>query len=166
MGSHPLKLFWIAFYDKPFGAPDAETFPQFDPETGQENLFRDLEPTRVRSIGWFPFSVEFAERVAKAPGSTTWPVPSFLPPYVVHLQEGQRPIVLRRNFIQTCLGDNGNVKETGQREIIYMLGWQQTHRGRNIKSIMFIHEDGHVELSKNFEHGSPQWSGKTTKHGG
>lgn len=152
MGSHPLKLFWVAWYDEPYPTPEVETLPQFDlfnAQTGKENLFKAIDQARLRSLVLMPFSPEQAEIVNR--GGDARALTSKLPSYVVHLSEGKRLIYLRRNTV-TFSNINNPVIES--REIIHLLGWQTTERiyinghsqNQNRKSVMFISQDGSVEL--------------------
>jgi len=131
-----LVYFWKAFYD------DGTEFWQFDRLTGQENLFAEIDQSRLVKFGWFSFSKEFAE-LCRYQGHDVVAKP--LPSYVVHLRRNQRLIAVRRIFIHYMTSP---VRIVGQK-IVYLLGWQETIRGRNHKCIMFIFDDGHVELSDN-----------------
>lgn len=152
MGSHPLKLFWVAWYDKPFPARDVETLPQFDlfnEQTGKETLFGEINQARVKSFVLFPFSPEQAAMVNR--GGDARAESSTLPQYVVHLGDGKRLIHVRRSAIHMQNIDKPVILG---REIIYLLGWQTTEllynngnpQERNRKAVMFIKEDGSVEL--------------------
>lgn len=57
--------------------------------------------------------------------------------FSVRLHKGQRLIYRRRSFIQ----GTGNLVA-----VVYLVGWQMTHKGKNIKAINYIHGDGTVEL--------------------
>lgn len=60
----------------------------------------------------------------------------------VMLHEGQRLIYRRRGLIHIAQATGQEVN----REVIYMLGYQFTHEGKNFVVINYIYEDGHVEL--------------------
>ena len=152
MGSHPLRLFWVAWYDKPFPAGDAETLPQFDffnEKTGKENLFKEINQARLKSFVLFPFAPEQAEMVNR--GGEARAEPAILPRYVVHLSDGKRLIYVRRNVVTFRDLEKPQLVRRG---IIYLLGWQTTEllynnghpQKRNRKSVMFISENGAVEL--------------------
>lgn len=161
-----LKLYWIGWYDSPYPDPKAPVFAQFDLQTGKENLFKTVDQTRLKSMAFMPFSAEFAERVNGHPDSTTLAIPLVLPRYVVHLSDKQRIIIFRRNFNRYGVKPKELELFPVTQEIIYVLGWQTTEliqvngqpQEKNIKSMMFIHENGSVEMSENYEHGSPQWT--------
>jgi len=223
-----LVFMWVAFYD------NGQCLPQYDLESGKQNLFKDIDQSKLVKFGWFPFSVELAQKVSCAV------VRSNLPYFILKLHANQRLIALRREFqhfysYSKCLkcgfkwqwiphpnrpdgsiGDAGlprygspqyyySVVQTNDKpafevicpkcgakndlkcldcdawwnkidnkwtlqcpkckkirekqtescsghsiENIYLLGWQETKEGKNVKHIMFINEDGTFELSDNF----------------
>lgn len=45
-----LAMFWIAEYT------DGMALPQFDPDTGKENLFKEIDMSRLSRFGWYPFN--------------------------------------------------------------------------------------------------------------
>lgn len=161
----PIRLFWAAFYDKPYPNKTAETYAQFDLDTGRENLFKHVDKARVKSMAFLPFGPEFADKINKYPGGSSQAIPMPLPQYVVHLAENQRLIVFRRNFHSYGLYPVEAHLESMGHEILYVLGWQTTEtvlvngkpQEKNMKSIMFIHENGSVELSSDYDYGSAKW---------
>ena len=50
---YPLVYFWIATYN------DGTALAQFDPETGLPNKFTDIDQSRLKTLGWYPFSPKF-----------------------------------------------------------------------------------------------------------
>ena len=161
----PIRLFWAAWYDKPYPDKTADTFAQFDLETGRENYFRDVDQDRVKSMAFLPFGPDLADKINKYPGGSSQAILMPLPQYVVHLAENQRLIVFRRNFHSYGLYPVEQHLESMGHEILYVLGWQTTEielvdgklQEKNMKSMMFIHENGSVELSDNYEYGSAKW---------
>ena len=55
----PPVLFWIAEYT------DGSVFCQFDPTTGNENLFKHVDQTRLTRFGWYPVTRKLADLVKK-----------------------------------------------------------------------------------------------------
>ena len=136
MGYNPLVFFWLAEYK------DGKCFAQFDVETGEENLFRDVDQFRLKKFGWYPFPLPFAVFLQ---GKGHNVLSKDLPSYEIELQPGQRLIVLRRNIFKPF-------KDGGERYTVYMLGWWKgSQHGPQEKSIMFIKEDGSVVLSDDFQ---------------
>lgn len=218
-GYNPQVLFWIAEYK------DGQALPQYNPDTGEECLFKSVDQNRLVTFGWYPFSPQMAIVLQKK-GIEVRPVR--LPSYVLRLSSDMRLIALRRQYVRKytfhLCGKCGvkwearpggptelieiaiqNLKEVpyksyacpncgnynryvcpdcrnaiskndedqfyckqcseakgifieypkttvripaGQRETVYMLGWQRTFRGRNIKSILYIYEDGVVRVDE------------------
>jgi len=87
-GYNPLVFFWVAFYS------DETVLPQFDFKTGKENLFRNIDQKKLVKFGLFPFQKDFAEKVGKMVRFK-----SNLPFFILKLNDGQRLIYVRRNFI-------------------------------------------------------------------
>ena len=50
MSQSTLAMFWIAEYT------DGMALPQFDPDTGAENLFKEIDMARLCRFGWYPFT--------------------------------------------------------------------------------------------------------------
>jgi len=129
---NPPTYFWIAYYR------NGQALPQYDPETCNENLFKNIDQTNLTKFGWYPFSPEFAGRIKQ---KKDYDVKCrFLPSYEMFLGKGQRLIAVQRQSIKM-----GNLRKT-----VYLLGWQNTIEGKNVKSIMFIHEDGSVKLGEDY----------------
>jgi hypothetical protein len=126
LGYRPLTYFWVAEYT------DGTGLAQFDPETGKENLFKNVDLKRVKRFGWYPFTEEFAKKILEAEGLIV--VPTNNPPYVVDLNDGDKLVVKRENILRYFM-DSGDV---ANREIVYILGVEG-------KQILRIHEDGKVE---------------------
>jgi DNA-directed RNA polymerase subunit RPC12/RpoP len=90
---HPLVFWWVAFYKT------GECFPQFDIESGKENGFGSIDQTKLDRFGLFPFTPELAEKANNARGDVVARVGENLPFFILKLEEGQRLINVRRNFI-------------------------------------------------------------------
>ena len=57
LGYRPLVYFWIAEYT------DGSALPQFDPETGKENKFSEVDQQKLKRFGWYPFSAKLAKKI-------------------------------------------------------------------------------------------------------
>jgi len=126
LGYRPLVFFWIAEY------ADGTALAQFDPETGKENLFKNVDLTRVKRFGWYPFNEDLAEKIFEAEGLIV--VPSAFKHCVVELEAGDKLVAKRENVLRYFV-DSG---EVASREVVYVLGVEG-------KQILRIHEDGKVE---------------------
>lgn len=154
LGYNPLRYFWIAEYD------DGMALPQFDPETGLENLadpdwlpirtsmyaavdntmiplgIRKPRPAffakkRLARFGWYPFPLGLAIKIYKATGRIV--VPSNNPVYKVELKDGDKLVAYRHNMIH--YGIKGGDPTVKTRETTYVLGVEG-------KEIMRISEEG------------------------
>jgi len=133
--SAPLVYMWIATFE------DGRCIPQFDFETGEENLYKAVKeyPSRLKKVGFYPIPPELAGKV-----KTAQAISKPLPRYEVVIPKGAEPVILRRNIIKYGLF-TGKIRE---RSIIYVLGWK---RG-NEYSLMFIDDEGSVEMSDDFNY--------------
>ena len=131
MGSqHFLVYYWVAVYK------NKKCLPQFDLETGRENKFSKIDHSRLDSVMLLPFTNKLSEKIS----SPTKVLP--LPIYRVQLSDKKRLILLRRNIVKFMMRSQKILK----RKTVYLLGWQQTVNGRNVKAVMFIDEQGNVVL--------------------
>ena len=137
-GYNPPSLFWIAYYT------NGQALPQIDPESCVENRLKDIDQTNLCKFGWYPFSPEFAAKIQRTNGYNV--KCRFLPSYEIELGEHQRLIAKQR---QSYTYYGANVRKT-----VYLLGWQTTlkvdGKDKNVKSIMYIKEDGSVTLGEDF----------------
>ncbi len=63
----------------------------------------------------------------------------------LHLDPGQRLIYRRRV----------TMAQGGKPSICHLLGWQQTFGGQNVQSILYVFEDGRIEMAGKFKEGHP-----------
>jgi len=126
LGYRPLAYFWVAEYE------DGTALPQFDPETGKENLFRYVDQTRLKRFGWYPFSESMAQKIFKENGLVV--IPTNLSSHVIELKKEEKLIAKRENTIQ-YIPLTGEVVE---RKIVYILGVENGVINR-------IREDGSIE---------------------
>lgn len=131
-----LVYHWIAIYD------DDQALPQFDPETGVENRFAEVDQARLKSFGWYPFTHQLAEKVNQQfqiHNTALHAEPRALPYYSVDLEPGQKLITYRR----------GHLSYVGRPEhkYVYLLGHGDKEGDC---TILYIYEDGHAILSNDF----------------
>jgi len=143
-----LVFFWIAEYNNGF------CLCQFDPITGVENKFSDIDQSRLKAFGWYPFPPDFADKLRKI-GYNVESRP--LNYYKIVLAPGWRLIAFRRNTIKIGMNAKGElIPETQKRRVMfYALGCQKTvclkGKKRNVKAIMFIDEWGNVTMSEDYD---------------
>ena len=126
LGYRPLVYFWIAEYT------DGSALPQFDPETGRENRFSEVNHQKLERFGWYPFTSELAQKILKAEKLVVIPTGN-LPSYAVRLGNGRKLVAYRTNTIK--LRTKSGEVEPG--ETVYVLG---VDCGR----ILEINESGNV----------------------
>ena len=125
LGYRPLVYFWIAEYT------DGTALPQFDVEMGKENKFGEVDHQRLKRFGWYPFSVELAQRILDAEKIVV--VPSKNKSYTIALERGDRLVAHRTNAIKLRMSSGG----VEHAEIVYVLGIEG-------KKIFRINESGEI----------------------
>jgi len=79
-----IPYFWIAFYN------DNTCLPQFDLDTGEQHLFKDIDQIKLAKFGWFPVTYELQSKLGK---------PFYVNPklnsIILELKPNQRLIALR-----------------------------------------------------------------------
>jgi hypothetical protein len=110
LGYRPLVYFWIAEYT------NGSALPQFDPETGKENRFSEINYQKLHRFGWYPFSLKLAQKIQMA--EKTVVIPTRNPSYTVTVEKGDRLVAYRTNTIKlhTRKGGVDHVKT------VYVLG--------------------------------------------
>ena len=105
--------------------PDAETgemitdgsaLPQFDPETGKENRFSDVNHQKLHRFGWYPFSPKLAQKILEAEKVVV--IPTTNPSYTVTVEKGDKFVAYRTNAIKLRVGSGG----VEHAETVYVLG--------------------------------------------
>lgn len=86
--SQEIPFFWIAFYK------DGSILPQYDFQTGKQNLFKEIDQSKLDKFGWFPIPKDLAKKI----GDPRIVSKDNLPYYVLKLRENQRLIALRREY--------------------------------------------------------------------
>jgi hypothetical protein len=125
LGYRPLVYFWVAEYT------DGSALPQFDPETGRENRFSEVDQLKLRRFGWHPFSLKLAQKILKT--EQTVVVPTRNPSYTVTVEEDDKLVAYRTNTIKLHTRKGG----VDQEETVYVLG---VEGGKTLQ----INEEGNV----------------------
>lgn len=128
---------WIAEYE------DGSVFPQFDPKTGKENRFGDLDMEKLKKFGWHNFSPELARElfVKGVEVRSTYPPISA----VLEVQEGEELVAVRRHTKRYGFSPAARIYDRGEAPIVYVLGIKG-------KAFVFIGEDGTIEMSTDFNY--------------
>lgn len=134
LGYIPLTYFWIAHYE------NGKCLPQFDPITGKANLFKSIQQERLTKFGLYPFTTKLAN-LLREKHNTIVRVNPFLRKVEVDIKPDQRLIYYRTETIQQVIG-----AITGRDRKFYAIGWQETDRGKNKKSVMYVTDNGEVLL--------------------
>ena len=56
----------------------------------------------------------------------------------LHLFDGRKLIYRRRTILS---------QQTGERRVLYLVGWQKNLNGENVQSIAYVNEDGSILIS-------------------
>ena len=110
------ELKWVANYS------GGKQFPQFDPKSGAENKYKDIDREKLERF----------DLLNKETGKAI---------HSVYLREGQILVYRRRTFIKV---------KTNERSIVYLVGWKMdimTNSGvKTLTVINYIHPDGSIAL--------------------
>lgn len=117
---------WKAVYE------DGSELSQYN-EDGSENKYPDIERSKLVRFALLQFH-------------------SAQPCVILHLNKNQRLIYRRRVALRFGLKDV-NIK---QKETIHLIGYQELINGRNVQTICFVFEDGHIEIIDGFKK-KTQW---------
>ena len=145
MSKPTLHLFWVAEYHAcPSGEAqgDGLALPQFDPDTGDEHLFSEIDQARLKRFGWYRFPPQL---VKKVPGAIFNPA---LNRYTVdipisqspNLQSQPRLIAYRTTTLE--IKPDGTPKSHEASE--YVLGLSTADC--RLPTLLHIYTDGRVEL--------------------
>jgi hypothetical protein len=124
LGYRPLVYFWIAEYT------DGSALPQFDPETGKENKFSEVDQQKLKHFGWYPFSAKLAKRIMNTENVIV--VPTSNPSYKLNV-ENESLLAYRTNKIKLY----PHKGEACHSETVYVLGTKGA-------KVLQITEDGSV----------------------
>jgi hypothetical protein len=123
LGYRPLVYFWIAEYT------DGSALPQFDPETGKENKFSEIDHQKLYRFGWYPFSPKLAQKILETEKIVV--IPTTNQSYNVTLEKDDKLVAYRTNAIKLCVGSGG----IEHAETVYVLGIKG-------KPLIHLSEDG------------------------
>lgn len=84
---NPEALFWIAYYS------DGTCMPQYDPDTGEEILWKEVDQTRMRALALHPFTEDLAKKLQTRDVKVS--VNPFMRTYRVDLEHGDTAILNR-----------------------------------------------------------------------
>jgi hypothetical protein len=110
LGYRPLVYFWIAEYT------DGSALPQFDPETGRENRFSEVDRQKLKRFGWYPFSPNLAQKISKSEKVRV--IPTRNPSYMLTVEKGDMLVAYRTNTVKLQM-QKGGVERGGT---VYVLG--------------------------------------------
>lgn len=92
IGYAPLRYYWIIEYE------NGDAVAQFDPETGQENLWNAIPKDDMIKASLTEFSAELSKKVIDGCGVHT--NPSVMPDvFSIDLEQGDNLMLLRRNYV-------------------------------------------------------------------
>ena len=132
-----LHLFWIAEYQ------DGTALPQFDPDTGEEHMFKEIDHARLKRFGWYAFAAELAGKVPNAVVNLN------LKHYVLSLrpraQRGGGNLIAYRTTTVSFSLKTLDVSRHSADE--YVLGLQHGTLNPEHRTVMHIFTDGRVELT-------------------
>jgi hypothetical protein len=112
---------------------DGSTLDEHD-EAGVPRGFASVELSRVRTVMWLPLRSDRQGYAVR-----------------IDVTAGQRPILFRRRRVLVNL--TTDAQEDGG--TIHCIGYQQTVRGVNVSSYLFIYPDGSALLSDDQDAGIP-----------
>ena len=125
LGYRPLVYFWISEYT------DGFALPQFDPETGRENKFSEVDHQKLKRFGWYPFSLKLAQKILT--GKKIRVIPTRNWSYTVTVEKGDRLVAYRTNTIKLHTRKGG----VDHGKTVYVLGVEG-------EKILQINEEGNV----------------------
>lgn len=123
LGYRPLVYFWIAEYT------DGSVLQQFDSATGREHRFSEVDQTKLKRFGWYPFTVDLAQKILKTEKLVVFPAQNRS--YSVSLKSGDRLVAYRTNTVKLPARNCG----IRHGETVYVLGVEG-------KKVLQINEEG------------------------
>lgn len=117
-----LRYIWKAIY------PDGESLEQFN-EDGSENGYLKIDRSKLTHFV-LSDSVTGKSKI------------------ILHLQPGQQ-LIHRRRVVQKYALSAAFFKrnpEAKMRETVYIVGWHENRDGVNVQMLLFVFEDGTVEI--------------------
>lgn len=120
MNYNPLRFIWLVEFN------NGNCISQFDPDTGKENQWKNINTGRIAKLSWVTISIELSQKILEAEGIYTYP--NIIPEvYTVKYEKSEIPLIYRRNYIEysKSIGINrktiyvlGKIKD-GKEDIIY-----------------------------------------------
>lgn len=110
-----IKYFWIAEYG------EGEALPQFDPVTGKENMFKDIDMDRLTAFGWYPFNGIYANKARTGSGKMFLRESDNLVTVRLMVPEGKKLQAVRRQSIDYTMTGGPSVKN---RRVVYVAGYE------------------------------------------
>ena len=129
----PISHFWVAIYD------DDTAISQFDIHTGKEVLYKHVDVTRVKNIGWYPITNKMLPLFVQA--NPTHNLILGLGLLRINVSPGKEYVILRRNKLKYSFSH----KVENPRETFYMLGVKG-----NLYA--FMNSLGNVEMTEDYNH--------------
>lgn len=118
-------MFWLAEYN------DGTALAQYDPESGKENKFSQIDQSKLTKISWYPATKVLANKVSEiAINPLMTPVSLIVPP-------GKRARLFRRNRLNYSLSGSKEPRQTVEE---YVIGFEGEKLAAHIK------QDGSIEL--------------------
>ena len=109
-----IKYFWIAEYN------DGQALPQFDPMSGKENMFSEIDMDKLVSFGWYPFSHEFAFKSCIANNKNFLDRANNGTMIRFDVTDGKKIVAVRRQSIDYTMTGGANIKN---RRVVYVTGY-------------------------------------------
>ena len=132
-----ITYFWIAEFGD-------ECLPQFDPESGKENMYSIVmnRIDELTAIGWYPVTEKLCDIVTDdivVPPTSAKPIRITCKP-----GEGNRVRILRRNLIHY-----GIIHNIETRDIVFVIGIMDIIDNPLVGNWFFIYRDGRVATDNN-----------------
>lgn len=126
--SAPITYFWAAEYENDL------IFPQFDLETGKENLFSEIEQDRLKSFGWYPIGFDLSLKIRQSNVDSFVEANESTAYVKIHLDKYKKLFACRRQKLSYSVGQIDN------RDVIYVVGYEGG-------PYLFLKSNGCIEVS-------------------
>ena len=129
-----MQIQWKAIYN------DGNGLLQYN-EDGTENKYTDIDRERlIKFILFEPYVIDKEFHTIQGHNIKL----------VIHLN-GNKKLIHRRRVAMNI--------STNTREEVFIVGWQEKIEGKNIQSLSFLFEDGHIEITDRFHENHPWFYG-------
>ena len=109
MNYNPPRFMWLAEFD------NGDCISQFDPDTGKENFWKNINVDRITKLSWITITPELSQKILETEGIYTYPnIISEI--YSVEYTDDETPLIYRRNYIEY----SGSI--VVNRRTVYVLG--------------------------------------------